>query len=90
MTNDVWLFHGMGGRFTSGVFTSRRLAEDWIRKHGLTGMLTLYPTDIGTYDWAIGNGSFRVNKEEQSRPDFIQKFTTASQEHYHYEDGEEA
>ncbi len=29
----IWVFNGIGGRFPGGVFTSRELAEAWIRRH---------------------------------------------------------
>jgi hypothetical protein len=51
----------------------------------LTGILTRYPLDISAYDWALETGAFRVKKPEQSSAEFIQKFTSASQEHYHYD-----
>jgi hypothetical protein len=82
---DVWVFHGRGGRFTSGVFTTHEKAETWIEKHGLTGVLTRYPLDISAYDWALETGTFRVKKLEQTSAEFIQKFTSGSQEHYHYD-----
>jgi hypothetical protein len=82
---DVWVFHGMGGRFTSGIFTTREKAEVWIKKHVLTGVLTRYPLDISAYDWALETGTFRIKKPEQTSAEFIQKFTSGSQEHYHYD-----
>ena len=84
---SVWVFHGANGRFASGVFTTRVLAESWISKYGLTGMLTEYPLDISAYDWALTMNFFAVKKEAQGQAEFIQKFTTASQEHFHYENG---
>ena len=81
----VWVFHGMGGRFTSGVFTSKEKAEQWIEHHGLTGVLTLYPLDVGVYDWALEKQLFTPKKPEHTQAEFIQKFTTASQDHYHYD-----
>lgn len=84
---EIWLFHGAQGRFASGVFTTREKAEVWIAHHKLSGVLTLYPVNQGVYDWAISNDLFEVKKSEHSDAPFIQKFTTASQEHYHYEDG---
>lgn len=47
---EVWVFHGMGGRFTSGVFTTRKKAEAWIEKRVLAGVLTRYSLAISTYD----------------------------------------
>jgi hypothetical protein len=63
------------------------MAEDWIAQYSLTGVLTEYPLNVGAYDWAIKMNFFVVKNEAQAQPEFIQKFTTASQEHYHYEDG---
>jgi len=83
----IWVFHGEGGRFTSGVFTSIEKAEIWIDRYKLSGVLTEYPIDEGVYDWALFNSFFNVKKESQITPNFIQQFTCASQDHYHYENG---
>ena len=85
--NHVWIFNGENGRFSSGVFSSKEKADSWIEDNCLTGVLTLYPVDKGVYDWAIENGHFVPEKVLQKEPSFIQKFTSASQEHYHYENG---
>lgn len=85
--SSVWVFHGANGRFSSGVFTTRELAENWINQYSLTGVLTEYPLDISVYDWALRANFFTIKNEAQSQPEFIQKFTTAIQEHYHYENG---
>jgi hypothetical protein len=84
----VWLFNGEMGRFASAVFTELILAEDWIKTNKLTGVLTKYPINSGVYDWAVKEGMFNVKKEEHTTSLFIGKFTTAGQEHYHYENGE--
>ena len=52
-------------------------------------MLTLYPLDTGVYEWAIENDIFTPKEEHQFNPSFIQRFTSASMEHYHFENGEE-
>jgi hypothetical protein len=85
---NVWVFNSGGGRFAGGIFTSREAAEAWIAANRLTGVLTLYPTDTGVYDWAIRQGLFTPTKDHESTPEFIGSFTTASQDHYHYEDGD--
>jgi len=69
------------------VFSKKAIAEIWIRKHHLSGVLTQYPLDEGVYDWAISNGTFSVKKEEENLPEFIQRFSSGSQDHYHYENG---
>lgn len=84
---NVWIFNGENSRFGSGVFTTLAIAEVWIKKNKLSGVLTRYPLDVGVYDWAIQSGVFSAKKEEHLRPEFIGKFTSASQEHFHYENG---
>ena len=86
--NGVWIFNGLNGRFPSGVFTSKGLADSWIKENRLSGVLTLYPINTGVYEWAINQNYFVAKKESESSPDFIQCFTSGSQEHYHYENGE--
>jgi hypothetical protein len=84
----LFLFHCPNhGRLCSGVFETKEIAESWIKKHGLSGVLTKYPLDVGVFDWAIENGLFKPKNEKHLSPDFIGSFTSASQEHYHYENG---
>jgi hypothetical protein len=63
------------------------MGQHWIAKHKLTGMLIDYPLDVGVYDWAIQQDLFEVKTIKHQTPQFIQGFTTAGQEHYHFEDG---
>jgi hypothetical protein len=83
----VWVFNGAGGKFPGAVFSRKELAEQWIKLNKLTGTLTAYPLDICVYDWAVNNGYFSPKADEHRTPEFIGKFSSASQEHYHYEDG---
>jgi hypothetical protein len=86
--DHLFLFHAPNNsRFCSGVFLTVDIAEEWIKKHKLSGVLTKYPVDIGIYDWALKNGNFVVTQEKQKQPDFIGGFSSATLEHYHYEDG---
>lgn len=85
--STVWIFSGAGSRFSSGAFVDKNAAMMWISKHKLSGVLTQYPLGQGVYDWAIENELFEIKKEHESSPEFIQKFTCAVQEHYHFEDG---
>ncbi|QQT55309.1 hypothetical protein I6I98_08665 [Sphingobacterium multivorum] len=62
MLDTLWVFHGEGGRFSSGV-------------------LIVYPIDEGVYDWALFNDFFNVKKQAQMEANFIQQFTSATQEH---------
>jgi len=83
----IWIFNGPKSQFPSGVFTQRETAESWIRQHRLSGTLTAYPVDIGTYDWAVSAGHFKPERDDQRSAEFIQRFSSATQEHYHYEHG---
>ncbi|MDN2694766.1 hypothetical protein O0882_00390 [Janthinobacterium sp. SUN073] len=85
--NEVWIFSGSGGKFASGVFSDKDQAILWIESKKLTGVLTKYPVNFGMYDWAIKNDFFTPMKEHEFTPEFEQRFTCASQEHYHFEDG---
>ncbi|WP_232107250.1 DUF7710 domain-containing protein [Gimesia alba] len=85
--HTMWVFHGASAQFAIGVFSSREKAETWINRHQLIGVLTRYPVDTGVYDWAIETGMFSPQKEYQTGAKFIGRFTSASQEHFHYESG---
>jgi hypothetical protein len=65
--DSVWVFHGEGARFASGVFTSKEKAAQWIEDRRLSGVLTAYPLDEGAYDWAIRNGFFIATNESTPR-----------------------
>jgi hypothetical protein len=80
----VWVFNGPNSTFPSGVFSTKERAEDWIHRHRLEGTLTAYPLDISAYDWALKHNLFKPRRDDQKSPEFMQRFTTASQEHYHY------
>ena len=89
--NFIWLFNDKSGGFVGGAFTDRSLAETWISDHKLSGVLTKYPINIGVFDWAEQNDLLSMKPETLVRkrvdPKFIGKFTTAVQEHYHFQDG---
>ena len=56
MNNKLCVFHGTSARFSGGVFSQKDIAEEWIAKHKLSGVLTEYPLDTGVYDWAVKEG----------------------------------
>ena len=85
--NVAWLFNSQGRGFPSAVFQDQQLAIEWIAKHKLTGISTCYPLNIGVYDWAIENKLFKPKDEEHYTPEFIGRFTSASMEHDHFEEG---
>jgi hypothetical protein len=88
----VWIFNGDDGSFPGGAFSTKELAEEWIKRNRLSGTLTCYPLDEGCMDWAIRTGVFNVsrpnNAAKQKDPRFIGSFSSASQEHSHWENGE--
>lgn len=83
----VWVFTGEGGKYPGGVFLSKDEAAAWIARHGLTGLLTEYPLNVGAWDWAVENGFFKPKRPEQSSSAFIGSFVTARLRHAHFENG---
>jgi hypothetical protein len=83
----VWIFNGSKAHFPSGAFALRDSAETWIKKHSLSGTLTRYPMDVSVYDWAVSKSYFKPSRDEHRSSEFIAQFSSASQEHYHYENG---
>jgi len=88
--NRIWVFQGSGSRNVSACFSGKENAERWIRQHALSGLLTAYPIDQPVYDWAVQSQIIRPTKDEQQTARFIQNFSSAHLEHYHYEAGKEA
>jgi hypothetical protein len=86
---EVWVFNGARSSFPSAVFTKRELAEQWIEANKLEGTLTAYPLNIGIYDWVTSNGYFIPKQEDQRTSEFIARFSSGQQEHYHYYRSEE-
>jgi hypothetical protein len=43
---------------------------------------------VSVYDWAIAEGHWAPKQEHRRRSQFIQRFSSAYLEHYHYEAGE--
>ena len=86
---EVWIFNGSRSAFPSAVFQSKDAAVAWIKEDRLSGTLTQYPVDVPVYDWAIEHGYFKPRRPYQQSPDFIGTFSSASQNHLHFEDGQE-
>ena len=84
---QVLVFNGVRPSFPFAVFSSRENAETWIRNRSLTGTLTLYPIDLGMYEYAIGKGLFRPQKDAHTESLFIGRFSGGGIDHFHYEDG---
>jgi hypothetical protein len=84
----VWIFNNSKGMFPGGVFTTLEIAEKWIFVNKLTGVLTQYPLDVGSYDWAKANGLVSEKLARKVTGDFVGSFSSASFLHFHYEKGE--
>lgn len=82
----VFVFSGEGGRFPSGVFSTRESAESWIAQWSLTGLLTEYVLDTPAYELSIARGSCEPSKPHHRSSDFIGKFA-GGEVHWHYEQG---
>ncbi|RYD72922.1 MAG: hypothetical protein EOP84_22365 [Verrucomicrobiaceae bacterium] len=87
---SIWVFNGERSCFPSGLFLELNVAEAWISSHGLTGVLTRYPYDVGAYDHAVENGFFEPKKDEHRTPAFIGRFSSGGFEHHHYENEKRA
>jgi hypothetical protein len=83
----VWVFSGEGAQFPAAVFSSLQAAQAWISQHGLTGTLTQFPVDLSAFDWATREGWFKPKTEKHAGAEFVQRFTSASQPHVHFEGG---
>ena len=78
----VWVLT-CGSRFPCGIFSSRELGEQAIKKYGLVGTLTQYPLDSLTYDWAIEKGLWEPRKPHETESRFIGRFTSRGK-HFRY------
>jgi hypothetical protein len=72
----------------AGAFSSLETAREWVTKNALSGTLTAYPLDEGVFDWAVRTGALTGRaRERRNEPAFIASFSSAVQEHYHFENG---
>lgn len=83
----IFVFVGNNSEMPSGIFTEYTKAESWITQNSLSGSLNKLPLDISLYDWAISEGYFEPKNDYQREAKFIQRFTSASVEHWHFESG---
>ncbi|HEV3192434.1 MAG TPA: hypothetical protein VGY54_18110 [Polyangiaceae bacterium] len=84
--DGVWIFLGERARFPSAVFRSLEKAEACIAENRFSGLLTWYPLDELSYDWATRTETFMPKKDHKKTREFRQEFVS-SIHHYHYEDG---
>ena len=85
----VYVFMGENSIVPSGIYKTYNKANEWIEKNSLSGGLHKLPIDISLYDWATKQDYFTPKTESQSGPKFIQTFSCASVDHWHFEDGKE-
>ena len=85
-SEGVWVFLGEHAQFASAVFRSLEKAEACIAENCFSGLLTWYPLDELSYDWATRNGSFTAKRDDHKTRAFRQGFC-AGHDHHHYEDG---
>ena len=83
----VWIFHGEGAAFASGVFTSKEDGLRWAAHHGVSGLLTAYPVGDGCYDIAVRDGHFRPSKPHHGRPSHVAGFSPGWTPHVHIHEG---
>jgi hypothetical protein len=83
---NVWVFHGEGARFASGVFEDRETALHWIARHQLTGIPTRYRVGAGCYDIALDQGRFHPTKPHHGTPTHVAGFSPAGP-HVHVRNG---
>lgn len=93
LSKSIWVFHAAGARFSGGVFDDLSIAKAWILQNRLTGVLTAYPLNEGCFEWAVRMKCVGMKAEKldvkKTDPGFVGGFTTAAQEHFHFEDGVE-
>ncbi len=82
----MWVLN-CGGTFPCGIFESKEKANDIILKYKLSGCLSYYPLNKLIYEWVEEKGFFSPKNDYQKTAKFIGCFSSAYQEHYHYEDG---
>lgn len=83
---SVWIFHGRGAHFASGVFADKDSGMAWVARHGVTGILTEYPVGHGTYDFAVADGGFTPSLPEHGTPAHVALFLPGG-DHEHVRDG---
>lgn len=87
---SVYVFHGTHSRFANAVFSTKELAEAWIARHALTGLLTGYTLDEPAFDRKLIDATLpkyvRTNatsNELRLRSIAAQTFTDGGV-HFHY------
>ena len=82
----LWIFNS-GSSHPVAVFASLEKSVRWIGDQKQAGTLTAYPVGHSVYEWAITSNIFRPKRPDQKDILFIQRFSSASQSHFHFEEG---
>lgn len=83
--HGVYIFHGAGARFATAVYETVEQATADIARHGMSGVLTWYPVGKTDYNHVVDEGLFAAKDHADGK--FVQSFTSAFLDHYHFEDG---
>ncbi len=86
-TATVWVINASNSQFPGGIFSNMDSALAAISKWQLTGTLTEYPLDELVYDHAIKMEWFEPKTPKHCSPAWVGGFTSARQQHYHFENG---
>ena len=90
----LWIFYSSGARLAGGAFEDIAMADYWIAKHKLTGVLMAYPIDEGCFDWElrrtmIGSQSEKL-RAKMCDPAFVGGFVSTAQARIEFENGKRA
>jgi hypothetical protein len=83
----VWVFNGERARFAAGIFRTEQEGLAWVKKHGVSGILTEYPVGGGCFDLAVEGGHFRPSKPHHGSTEFVAAFSPGWTRHVHVIDG---
>ncbi|MEO0462001.1 MAG: hypothetical protein AAF127_02650 [Pseudomonadota bacterium] len=81
----VYVFHGEGASFAAAVYSTVEDAKAAIVTNGMSGTLTAYPLGQTVYAHVVEEGLFKG--KDSPEPRYIQRFTSAYLEHFHFVDG---
>jgi len=82
----VYIFHGEGAKFAASIYSDLASAKRDLYRLKLTGILTIYPVGKTIFDYVVEEGLFSPKDDKTSK--YIQCFSSAYLEHYHFENGE--
>ena len=84
---SIYVFMGKGATMPTAIYTTFEDACTWVASSAVSGILYKLPMNVSLYDWVIAKGYSTPKKEYQKQPRFIEKFSSAYVEHWHFENG---